>query len=135
MPLIAWSNELSVGIDSIDAQHQKLINMINALNDALADGSSQPMLQKIFDGLAIYTVKHFAYEENLFATHGYTESVAHKVEHKALLDKVLELKEKMQEGDFMIGIELMAFLKEWLTNHILKTDMAYAIELIAKGAK
>jgi len=135
MSLIVWSNSLSVGIDSIDNQHKKLISMINALNDALADGSANDVLAKIFSGLAVYTVKHFAYEEDLFAEHGYAGTVAHKAEHKALLDQVGELKEKMDDGDFMIGVEVMAFLKDWLTNHILKTDMAYAKDLIAKGVK
>lgn len=133
MSLISWSSQLSVGIDSIDEQHKKLVNMINALNDAISEGRSKDIMQKIFDGLAVYTTKHFAYEEDLFAQHGYAQSAAHQAEHNALLAQVGELKTKMDEGDFMIGIEVMAFLKDWLTNHILKTDMAYKDFLVAKG--
>jgi len=133
MPLITWSAQLSVGIDSIDEQHKKLINMINALNDAIADGSSKDIMQKVFDGLAVYTEKHFSYEEKLFAQYGYQESEAHKAEHQALMNQVSELKQKMEQGDFMIGIEVMAFLKEWLTNHIMRTDKAYSEFLVSKG--
>jgi len=135
MSLITWSAQLSVGIDSIDEQHKKLINMINALNDAIADGSAKTIMQNIFDGLTVYTEKHFGYEEQLFAQYGYVESAAHKAEHAALLKQVNELKIKMEGGDFMIGIEVMAFLKEWLTNHIMRTDMAYTEFLISKGVK
>lgn len=133
MPLIQWNAQLSVGINSIDDQHKKLINMINALNDALAEGQADDILVKIFDGLAVYTVKHFGYEEELFAQHGYAESQVHKNEHDALIKQVIELQQKMNDGSFMIGIEVMAFLKEWLMNHILKTDMEYTQFLVSKG--
>ncbi len=78
MPLIQWSDNLSVGIASIDEQHKKLLNMINVLSDALANGQANEVLVQIFDGLAVYTVKHFAYEEELFSKYGYEESEAHK---------------------------------------------------------
>ncbi len=133
MPLIQWNKQLSVGIDSIDDQHKKIINMINALNDALAEGQANEVLVKIFDGLAVYTVKHFGYEEDLFAQYGYAETQAHKNEHESLIKQVTELQQKMNDGDFIISIKVMAFLKEWLTNHILKTDMAYTEFLVSKG--
>ncbi len=135
MSLISWSEQLSVGIDSIDDQHKKLINMINALDDALAEGRADDVLQKIFDGLTVYTVKHFSYEEDLFALYNYPETQDHNKEHQALIEEVKSLQKKMKEGDFMIGIEVMSFLKLWLTNHILKTDMAYAPYLKMKGVK
>ncbi|MCW8931685.1 MAG: bacteriohemerythrin [Gammaproteobacteria bacterium] len=133
MPLIPWNDRLSVGIESIDEQHKILLNMLNTLNDALENGQANEVLAKIFEGLAVYTVKHFGYEEELFAQHGYDESQAHKNEHEALIQQVEELQQKMLDGDFIIGVEVMAFLKEWLTNHILKTDMAYAQFLVSKG--
>ncbi len=133
MPLIQWNNELSVGIASIDEQHKELINILNTLNDALEEGQASQMLAEIFDGLAAYTVKHFGYEEALFALHGYSESQAHKNEHSALINQVQVLRQKMLDGDFIICIEVMAFLKEWLTHHILITDKAYSQFLVDKG--
>ena len=73
MPLIEWTDELSVGIESIDEQHKKLVNMINALNDAMLTNSSNELLGTIFTGLAAYTQKHFAYEENMFAEYNYPD--------------------------------------------------------------
>ena len=136
MPLIEWSNELSVGIDSIDEQHKKLVNMINALNDAMQTGSSNDLLGKIFSGLAAYTQKHFAYEENMFAEYGYTDSEEHKRQHNELIAQVVELKEKFMENpQGTISADLMQFLKRWLTNHIMRTDKDYAEFLISKGVK
>jgi len=136
MPLIEWTAELSVGIDSIDEQHKKLVNMINALNDAMLTDSSNELLGKIFTGLAAYTQKHFSYEENMFAEYGYSDSEEHKRQHNELIAQVVELKEKFMENpQGTISADLMLFLKRWLTNHIMRTDKDYAEFLISKGVK
>ena len=136
MPLIEWTAELSVGIDSIDEQHKKLVNMINALNDAMLTNSSDELLGKIFTGLAAYTQKHFAYEENMFAEYGYTDSEEHKRQHNELIAQVVELKERFIENpQGTMSADLMLFLKRWLTNHIMRTDKDYAEFLISKGVK
>lgn len=131
--LIEWSQELTVGIDSIDSQHKKLVNMINALDEGLALGHSDEVLTKVFKGLLAYTDHHFSYEEQLFDQHGYKDTPAHRAEHDALRQQVIDLKDKMEAGGFMLGIETMNFLKSWLTNHILKSDAAYAPFLICRG--
>jgi hemerythrin-like metal-binding protein len=127
---------LSVGIDSIDEQHKKLVNMINALNDAMLTNSSHELLGKIFTGLAAYTHKHFAYEENMFAEYGYSDSEEHKRQHNELIAQVVELKENfIKNPQGTINTDLMLFLKRWLTNHIMRTDKEYAEFLISKGVK
>ncbi len=133
MPLIQWNNELSVGINSIDEQHKILVNMINALNEAMISGQTKQILIEILDSLAAYTVNHFGYEEDLFAQYGYAQSQAHINEHHALVEQVKNLQNKVDNGDFMISVEVMVFLKDWLINHILKTDKAYAEFLKDKG--
>jgi len=136
MPLIEWTAELSVGIESIDEQHKKLVNMINALNDAMLTNSSNELLGKIFTGLEAYTQKHFSYEENMFAEYGYTDSEEHKRQHNELIAQVVELKEKFIENpQGTMSADLMLFLKRWLTNHIMRTDKEYAEFLISKGVK
>jgi hemerythrin len=133
MPLIQWSEHLCIGIDSIDQQHKLLVNILNELNDAIIDGKAHLAMEKTFDGLAVYTIKHFTYEEELFAKHGYSGEQAHKREHQELIHQVQDLKQKMENGDFMINTEVMNFLKDWLTHHILKTDKAFVPFLIEKG--
>ena len=135
MALITWTNELSIGINSIDAQHKNLIKMINALNDALIDGTANDMIHEIFNELVKYTSVHFDYEEKLFEQYNYKESASHNAEHRALKEQVRDLQKKMEDGDFMISIEVMFFLKSWLTDHILKTDKAYSDFLIAQGVR
>jgi hemerythrin-like metal-binding protein len=134
MAYMEWSDKLSVGVASIDAQHKKLVGMVNDLFDAMKGGRGREALAKILDGLAAYTVSHFAYEEQLFLKTGYPESAAHKKEHDDLTKKVLDIQAKMKSGvSFSLSMEVMEFLKAWLLNHIMGSDKKYGPHLVSKG--
>jgi hemerythrin len=136
MSVIVWSEKLSVGIDSIDEQHKVLIALINSLNTAMANGEANMMIGDILLKLTDYTRFHFTYEEDLFERHGYENSVQHKKQHQKLIEQISALKEDY-ESDITgsIGLEIMQFLKTWLTKHIINTDMEYSALLIGKNVK
>ena len=135
MLMIEWSDELSIGIDSVDEQHQKMVNMINALKNAATETKDSTVTAQIFDGLTIYIEKHFAYEEALFEKYGFTDHVRHIQEHAVLSTKVEALRKEFEANEGMVTDALMNFLNEWLHEHILVSDLHYAKELIPKGAQ
>ena len=135
MPFIHWTESLSVGIESIDEQHKQLVAIINDLNDAMKNNEADQMIAEIFKRMIGYTELHFAFEENLFDSYGYEGSPAHKAQHVALIETIRSLQLKLDAGDVRVGIEVMAFLKRWLTDHILKTDKDYAEYLLEQGVK
>lgn len=133
MPLIEWTNELSVNIRSIDEQHKKLVGMVNDLHDAMREGRGSRITGNICQGLIDYTNTHFAYEERLMKSNGYPGFLAHKAEHEKLVDRVLEFDKKIREGATLLPTELARFLKDWLTVHILNSDKRYGPFLTEKG--
>ena len=136
MPLMEWTDKLSVGIPSIDAQHKKLVAMANELYDAMKAGHGKDVLNKTLEGLINYTVTHFKYEEKLFGETAYAKAAPHLKEHADLTQQVLAIQEKMKKGvSFSQSMEVMEFLKNWLTNHIMVSDKAYGPHLTAKGIK
>jgi hemerythrin len=136
MPLIDWTEKLSVGVPSIDTQHKKLVAMANELYDAMKAGHGKDVLNKTLDGLINYTVTHFKYEEKLFAQTGYAASKPHLKEHEDLTKQVLAIQEKMKAGvSFSQSMQVMEFLKNWLTNHIQGSDKSYTAHMISKGVK
>ncbi len=130
MAIIEWTDELSVGIDMIDKQHMILIRAINLLALAVKSNSSNELMGAIFDTLADYTDTHFSYEEELFERYGYPETEEHKQSHKALLERVIQLRTEWEAGKATIGPEVLQFLVDWLKTHIMGTDKRYSAFLI-----
>jgi hemerythrin len=135
MALFVWSDDYSVRIPSVDAQHQKLVEMLNALHDGMVAGSGSERLKALLDGLVDYTAKHFAHEEKLFAQYSYPQTKEHAEEHRKLVGQVLEFKGKYEAGQASINMQLMKFLKDWLIKHILGSDKAFGPFLSEAGAK
>lgn len=132
---IEWSDELSVGIEEIDAQHQVLVGLVNEMHDAIQHRHGSSVVIGILKRLADYTRIHFAVEESLMRILAYPGYDGHKEEHEKLLEHVKELQEKVDSGRTAIGFELMHFLKIWLTKHIMESDKKYAPYLIEAGAR
>jgi hemerythrin-like metal-binding protein len=135
MALFDWRDDYSVKVPSIDAQHQQLVAILNQLHEGMTSGTGTERMSALLASLVDYTAKHFAYEEALFAEHGYPGTQAHVDEHKRLVTQVLEFKRKFELGEASINMQLMKFLKDWLIKHILGSDKAYSSHLVERGVK
>lgn len=135
MALITWSSMLSTGIAEQDNQHKKLIDLINQLNDAMQAGKGNDVMGKVLSELVNYTVFHFGYEEKLMGEHKYEDTPAHKVEHQKFVQTAGDFKKKFDSGTAVVSVELMNFLRDWLTTHIMKTDKKLGQALSKAGVK
>lgn len=133
MALFDWDNKYSVNIREIDEQHKKLIGIINELHDAMSKGKSNEILSRTLQELIDYTRTHFANEERLMSMHGYSEYSTHKAAHEDLLKQVMKFDREFREGALGLSIQMMNFLKDWLSKHILETDKKYSPFLNSKG--
>ena len=62
--VIAWDAALmSTGVDSVDSQHQELIQRINELHAACLAGTAKDELLKLLGFLGEYAQSHFSHEE------------------------------------------------------------------------
>jgi len=135
MDFINWEDKLSVGVAEIDTEHKKLISLINNLNHAIQIKSSTKTLEEILLSLIDYTKFHFGHEEKLLQQNGYAELPQHHKEHEELTAKVIDFHERLSTGKASFTLELMLFLRDWLINHIMKTDMQYKEFFNSKGIK
>ena len=134
MPLITWTEKLSVGVKILDDDHKKLVAMINSLFDGISSGTGKEVLGPTLDELVSYTKTHFVHEEDFFAKSHYPAAAEHKKEHDDLTKQVLKVQEKFKAGAATIlTLELMNFLKSWLVTHIQGADMKYKQHLNANG--
>lgn len=135
MALISWTEDLSVSVKDFDNQHKELIKLINELHDAMAARKGTEVLGRVLANLVSYTKVHFANEEKLMLAHNYPGYLNHKAEHDSLTKKALDIKSKFDRGNNIISVELMAFLKDWLTKHIIGLDKKYSTFFAGKGIK
>lgn len=131
--MFEWSNSYSVGIGSIDAQHQNLFRLADELYAAMNAGQGKAVCAKILDRLVQYTNTHFAHEERLMRLHDYPDFAAHKAQHDALCKQVQQFQADFNSGRVAMTIQLFQFLKKWLQEHIKGTDRLYAPYLIGKA--
>ncbi len=124
--LIEWDNSLSVGNIKIDSQHKTLVNLINTLNEAFAEGKTKEAIGKILNELANYTVTHFGDEERIMESGNYPDLANHKKIHVKFVETVKSTIQDFESGKAMVSKDLMIFLKEWLIEHIMGTDQKYS---------
>jgi hemerythrin len=132
---LTWKDSYSVGIESIDNDHKKLIHLINNLQTAIDYKTDRQFEIQTMDEVIDYTHYHFDREEGLMEDNGYPGFVAHKAKHKEMIAKVNEYVLEFETDEEDSIQSLLAYLKSWLIKHINGTDQEYSEFLISKGVK
>ncbi|BAL23574.1 bacteriohemerythrin [Azoarcus sp. KH32C] len=127
-PVMSWNGALATGHNDIDAQHRKLIELANRLNEMMQRGEDRGGVGAVLDELIRYTAFHFEFEETMMKQANYPDLFRHQQEHKQLVADVVARKTQFDRGE-ALSSELLSFLRDWLVNHIMKTDKALARHL------
>jgi hemerythrin len=135
MAVFVWDEKYAVGIAEIDNQHQRLVRMINDLHEALVAEQGQEALADIVGRMLDYAAYHFATEESLLKNHGFPLFGSHQREHEGFTAKAQEYKRRIDRKGFVLTLEVIHFLKDWLSDHILVNDKKYAPFLIRAGVR
>jgi hemerythrin len=137
MALIAWNDRLKLGIAVVDRQHERLIGIINRLHEANLEGRSADVIGEIVDELIIYTATHFSTEEKYFAQFEYPDAEEHKLEHKALIEKVSAFADEFERAPNSskpaLAAELLQFLQIWWRYHMMETDSKFVALFKERG--
>ncbi|MBL7004708.1 MAG: bacteriohemerythrin [Gammaproteobacteria bacterium] len=131
---LSWNDDLSVGIEDIDHDHKRLINLINNLQTAVLYPAGESYERQALKDLIDYTVYHFDREEELMQKYDYPDFDAHQQTHKNMIEKVNNYVDRYEsDSEEAIG-ELLKFLKIWLIKHIAGTDQEYSDHIKQKMA-
>lgn len=128
--------EFQTGIDAVDKQHQRLVEMVNQLDDVrkaayVTKDHKQRAVGEVVAEMIDYTISHFAFEESLQEDAQYKYFHAHKRIHALLIQRAGEFKERWASGED-IADELYSVLSRWLFNHIRNDDRAFAPAVIKR---
>jgi len=132
---LPWSADLALGIPEIDNQHQLLVAMINRIYDALIHKAPREEAGCLLQELVDYTAVHFALEESLFRITDYPGYDTHKALHEHLKQQVMDTHRRFADGQMNLDLQLMAFLRSWLEDHINGEDRAYVPHMMNTGIR
>lgn len=139
MVFFEWPETYLTNIEKFDAEHRKLVCLINALYNDLVNcqniSQKQPVIVEALSELIAYGCYHFAEEEELMVQYEYPGYMAHKEEHDQFKQQVAQFMKQQREGTLILSFPIMIFLKEWLISHVLTTDKQYGPFLHEKIAK
>ena len=131
MASFQWDENYVTGIDTVDAQHQELVRIINDLGELLmcATPVKEAVLRAVIEQLFNYTQEHFRDEEQLMQTHGidprhfshHQRAHQHFIQEIAILSADPQLLNRAHS--------MLKFLVDWLAYHILGSDQSMALQL------
>jgi hemerythrin len=129
MIFLEWKEEYLTNISELDAQHQKLVALINEFYADLLkyqdNDKKKEIIIQTLNELVDYSCYHFDAEENLMRRHEYPEYAQHKEEHERFKTQVARFMKEQVETTHVAPFPIVVFLRDWLTSHIMKTDKQY----------
>ena len=125
MKKIEWIEEYSVGVAELDAQHIKIIEVINELNANQGLSSRSEKLHNLLGRIIVYAQQHLDYEEQLLKENNYPDLENHLEKHQDYKQKISDFAVEILEYREDLSPKLLDYLNHWWINHILKEDMQY----------
>jgi hemerythrin len=125
MGLINWSSKYSVGVKNLDEQHQVIMNTLNELHAAMLKGQAKSAASELLPKILRHARDHFSTEERLMESTKYPGLAEHRAEHLTLLSKIDEMAARHKRGDNSVYLELLNFMRDWLTQHMQQVDKKY----------
>lgn len=125
----AFTDNFKTGIELIDEEHKNLFDIVRTANELIRNTTLHdkydPIIN-IINELKEYTVRHFTDEEAYMEAIGYPKLPEQKRAHEAFIEKLIHIDinelEEIDDNQQEYLFNLIDYLLNWLTNHILMSD-------------
>jgi len=136
MAIFIWDDSYKTGVDNIDKQHKKLVDLLNQLDENINVGGDTQLVIGLLDELVDYTKYHFSSEEKFMQEHDYdpVSFRKHQQIHQQFVQQIKEAQENCHINPDKVTDELLDFLVQWLINHILLTDKQMVESTLVKNS-
>jgi hemerythrin len=123
---IIWDHNFSIGNVKIDEEHKLLLKIFNELVDYINTLNNEgDEFARLLSGMTDYSLTHFQREEQYMLNFSYPKLEEHKRYHKNYIYKVAMYNVNLLVPNPPDTKEILDFLKEWWSSHILKIDADY----------
>ena len=123
MVLIEWKEAFKIGVPSVDHEHRGMIDLLNELHAGLEGEADKDAVSRFLGEVHARISAHFALEEKVMRDHRYDEYDVHKADHERLLDEILDIMERYENGEYFDYEKVLAtHLHGWFTAHFKTRD-------------
>jgi hemerythrin len=119
------STPVRTGEQTIDAEHDLQMQLLDSLSQALAKGGDFSPTRYLLEQFIEFSDMHFLSEQLVMRLHGYPGYEPHLEEHTRLMKRVREIRENVVRGEKAPSLQLIVELREWLLTHIATEDVAF----------
>lgn len=121
---ISLSEIPQTGIEEIDAQHAKLVELYNRLYEWMQRGHATSATFDALTALESYVAEHFSFEERFQEQIGFAEVDKHREKHRGLISELDQHKQALFDGED-VADQLLGFVGNWIKTHTAIEDMKY----------
>lgn len=134
MTVPVWHERFCTGNATVDAQHQQLIKLVEAVEESCAHGTNRAEVSHFIDAFRDHVLEHFQDEEAEMNRIGYPEVQVHQRAHEEICGMVMGMVEASARGEVVLPSSAQA-LGHVLLRHMQCEDMRLVSFIRAKGGR
>ena len=133
---LTWDNNLKLGVQEIDDQHQEIFKHFAELSSACQLGQGERVLADVFMFLDDYVAHHFSSEEALMEQHHYPKLPEQREQHAIFRQEIESLRNRSKNGEkgHELALAVDRQLVRWLIQHIRSFDREMAEYIVTRPA-
>lgn len=132
---IEWKDSYSVGIEELDSQHRKLLELINQIGALAEKDLSKESCFAMLNAMIKYAQEHFYTEERYLEENAYPNYTQQKEAHESFVEDTFSMAQDLAgEGLLTLG-GISIYLEDWYKDHILGFDQDYKAFFEKQAAK
>ncbi len=125
-----WTQDLAIGIETIDNQHKELFKRINDLVGAIKQHRCKDEIDGTIGFLEDYARFHFTEEEKRMREAGYGGLDEHRQHHAVYMGNIKDLKEqaslpRVSGASYDLSVTANQMVVDWIVDHIMKKDKQF----------
>lgn len=128
MPVLQWSETLSLDLPQLDETHQEFVVLL-----ARVETADDARLVPAWRALVEHTVDHFGREDAWMRSTGFTSTHCHTVQHRVVLEVLCEGLVQGLKGQNEPIRHMARELAVWFVQHVQTMDAALALHLRSVG--
>lgn len=123
--ILSWDSNWASGNESIDFQHQMLIEACNELIAISVQSNLKESILPKLNNVLLHIQRHFTYEEDLLETLEYAKLEEHRECHRLLLEKADQLLQKSSDGRLLPSDVVRFIIGDVVTLHLIQEDTKF----------